>query len=257
LLLTSSDYAGLSIMDLSTGTSMQISGSRGAGYEPSFTTDGQAVIFREDTYRNLKRYSSLAMFSLKTGRKTIIEPESRDLGSPVVAGDKLHYRLENTVKGVATGTSASKSQAEEKWLILENMAPVLYVNKERRPLKPNGEGYYIWPSLSPDGSRILYNFNGICTYVCDNEGKIIAVPGRINAPRWLTDNIIIGMDDRDDGYRITSSEIVCYSIKSGTATRLTSTEDIHEIYPVPFPGGEKVIYQASDGRLFIMYLKIK
>jgi hypothetical protein len=65
------------------------------------------------------------------------------------------------------------------------------------------------------------------------------------------------MDDRDDGYRITGSEIVCFSLSSGKRISLTSTPERAEMYPVPLPDGKNVVFQTPEGEIFIMRLKVK
>ena len=71
------------------------------------------------------------------------------------------------------------------FVVIEEMMPVLYRGGERKPLRPNGEGYYIWVSLSPDRSMILYNFQGQNTFICDNEARCCMTWVVINAPKWL------------------------------------------------------------------------
>jgi hypothetical protein len=134
---------------------------------------------------------------------------------------------------------------------------VLYINGNRKLVTPNGEGNYIWVSLSPDKTRLLYNYNGRGTFICKLDGTILDDIGRLNAPRWLNDQIIIGMNDKDDGYRVLSSDIICYSIATKKKTNLTSTSDKIEMYPFPFPDGNRIVYQTLSGELYIMNLSKK
>ena len=63
-------------------------------------------------------------------------------------------RIENPV------AESLKSTGDELFVVIEEIMPVLYRGGERLPLKPSGEGYYIWVSLSPDGSMRLLQFPG-------------------------------------------------------------------------------------------------
>lgn len=65
------------------------------------------------------------------------------------------------------------------------------------------------------------------------------------------------MDDRDDGYRVISSDIIAFVPETGETINLTATDDTIEMYPVPFPDGKRVVYQTTRGELFIMNLIIK
>jgi hypothetical protein len=140
---------------------------------------------------------------------------------------------------------------------LEELTPVLFKNGEKRIIKPGGEGSYIWVSLSPDKTRILYYLVGEGTGICDLEGKKQASTGNLHAPKWLNNEIVIGMDDRDDGHRILSSEIVAWVYSDDRKITLTSTGNRNEMYPYPFAEGEKIACTSTDGEIFLMSIQVK
>jgi hypothetical protein len=150
-----------------------------------------------------------------------------------------------------------KGTGGETFLVIEEMIPVLYRGEERKPLMPNGEGFYIWASLSPDGSMILYNYQGRGTYICDTSGKVLHDVGRMNAPKWLGNTIVVGMDDKDDGHMITSSELVYYSLPDKKRMLLTETENRSEMYPFPFDGGNKIAFSTDKGEIWVMKIRVR
>ena len=95
------------------------------------------------------------------------------------------------------------------------------------------------------------------TYISDLDGKVLYSIGRLHAAKWLNNNIIIGMDDKDDGDVVTGSEIVSFSLASRERKVLTSSATRHEMYPFPFPDGKRLACQTPDGKIFIMKLRIK
>ena len=71
---------------------------------------------------------------------------------------------------------------------------------------------YLWASLSPDQSKILFTKAGEGTYTSDLQGNILVEFGNANAPRWSPDgNWIVYMNDKDNGYYYTASEIFVVS----------------------------------------------
>lgn len=63
-------------------------------------------------------------------------------------------------------------------------------------LAPNGQDdSYYWVSLSPDGTRILYSSAHHGTNICDLEGNIVSQLGRLNAPKWLDNTNVSGMQE--------------------------------------------------------------
>jgi Tol biopolymer transport system component len=257
ILVSTPGFRGLYSLDVRLKKVQKVTELPGAGFQPCFSPDGSKIYFRTDEYVSMKRYSSLSEFDVRTGTTEIIENKTREITTPVIAGNQLIYLVEGKQKGKVVGSANIKSIATNVYIILENLIPVLYINGIGKQITPNGEGNYIWVSLSPDKTRILYNFGGRGTFVSSLDGKIIADLGRFQAPQWLNDQIIVGMNDHDDGYRVLSSDIICYSLSTKQLTNLTSTSDNIEMYPMPFADGNRIVYQTIKGELFIMDLSIK
>jgi Tol biopolymer transport system component len=257
LLVTGDGYKGLSLLDYRRGRTRKISSDDGAGYEPAITADGKRIVFRSDTFTDNRKYSSLLSYDIESGDiKTIIANE-RGVLPAAISGDRIMVKSDKGSRIETAGSVMTKSSGGTFFITVEDLVPVLYSGGERKILKPNGDGYYIWVSLSPDRTKMLYNYQGINTYVCDLNGHVMYNAGRINAPKWLNDNIIIGMDDHDDGHRVLSSEIVYYSLKDKKRRYLTDTENRTEMYPMPFPGGRKIAFSTDNGEIYVAKLKIR
>ena len=256
LLVAGEGYKGLSILDTRSGKVSVISNDEGAGYEPAVTADGKKVLFRSDSYSDNRKYSSIQSYDIESGVSHLLVDKERDVLPPAVSDNAVLLKSEKDKRIETYGTSLTKGTGGEKFVVIEDMMPVLYRGDERKPLMPNGDGFYIWASLSPDRSLILYNYQGRNTYICDLEGKVLFDLGKINAPRWFNDQIIIGMDDQDDGYRITSSELVYYSLSKQRRKVLTSTPDRSEMFPFAF-GNKKIAFTTDNGEIYVMKIRIR
>ncbi len=257
LLVTAEGYKGLSLMDTRRGKIRQISSDPGAGYEPAITEDGKSVIYRSDIFAEQKKYTSLYKYDLVTGETSTLLDKERGVMPAAVSGNRILIKSENKSRVETSGSELLKSTGDDIFVVIEDLVPVLYAGGERRPLRPSGDGYYIWVSLSPDKSKIVYSFQGRNTFICNKEGRILYDAGKINAPKWLNDYIIIGMDDKDDGHRVVSSEIVYYSLPAEKRSYLTDTGNRTEMYPFPFSGGKKLAFCTDKGEIFIMKLRVR
>jgi Tol biopolymer transport system component len=257
ILVSGPNYKGIYITGRRGGRVTRISDAPGAGYEPRFSEDGRYIFFREDEFPDKKKVSSLIQYDMTTGNRKVVADRVPDLAAPEFSGNRMHYRSGGRMNTVNLDNVSLKGTGPDIFVISEELTPVVYINGEGKQVKPNGDGSYIWASLSPDRSRLLYYFAGKGTFVSDLDGKILFSPGKISAPRWLNDQIIIGMEDHDDGYRVTGSEIVCFSLSSGRSISLTSTPERAEMYPLPLPDGKNVVFQTPEGEIFIMRLKVK
>lgn len=257
ILVSSADFKGLRILDLKKKTISEIASDPGSGYEPVFSPDGRKIYFRSDEFRNYKKYSSMNEYDVSTGKTTIVEPSSRVLVAPSISGDILTYVVEGKRRTIVAETGEDVKGDNGTFLLLEDLVPVLYSGGKRKEVKPNGTGNYIWASLSPDRTKILYNYRGTCTFISDTAGNILQEIGRLNAPKWINDYLITGMNDEDDGTRVIRSDIMCYSMKTKKLYNLTRTEDIAEMYPYPFAGKTRIAYQSLTGELYLLYFRIK
>ncbi len=233
LLITRPNSNGLYLMDLKTSKTRMLSSSPGAGYEPAFSADNRYVTFRTKNYAGKKRESSMNRTDLATGTTVVLEKDDGNIARPVTQGN-----------------------LKDTFLLSGELTPMLSVNGEKRVLKPGGDGTYIWASLSPDKTRMLYYLAGQGTGICDLDGRILASTSNLSAPKWLTNGIVVGMDDRDDGHRIISSEIVAWIVAADKKINLTSTGKRHELYPHPFTDGRMIAFTTSNGELFLMKVKV-
>lgn len=255
LLVTGEGYKGLSLLDYSNGKMKKISSDNGAGYEPAVTGDATSVIFRSDYFSENRKYSSLSTYHIKTGKTITLIDREREVQPAVVSGNMVLIKTGKGSHIQQAGTTVTKSAGDDVFITIEDLFPVLYSEGQRNVLRPNGDGFYIWASLSPDRKKILYNYQGLNTYICDLSGSIMYNAGRINAPRWLNDNVVIGMDDKDDGQRVVSSEIVYYSLREGERRYLTATGSRSEMFPWPLAGGRKIAFTTDKGEIFVLKLR--
>ena len=63
-------------------------------------------------------------------------------------------------------------------------------------LAPNGDdASYFWASVSPDGKHLVYVTAKYGTFVCGINGENVRSMGRMNAPKWLDNNHVAGMQE--------------------------------------------------------------
>jgi hypothetical protein len=255
LLVAGEGYNGLFLLDTRKGRMTEISNEPGAGYEPAVTADGKKVFYRSDNFNDNMKASSVYAYDIPTGGKELLADRGRGVIPPAVAGNSVLLRSDSETRVEQRGATL-KSGSERIFVVTEEMMPVLYRGGERKALMPNGEGFYIWTSLSPDRTMILYNYQGRGSFICDTDGKILHDLGNINAPRWFNDRIVIGMDDKDDGHRITSSELVYYSLGGKRRVILTSTPDRSEMFPFAC-GNRKIAFCTDNGEIYLMKVRVR
>lgn len=224
ILLTASNYTGLRTFNLQTKKVKQLTSALGAGYNTVVSDDSKTVYYRKIDPNDDN--GSCADFYSKISRKFL---NSRPTSKPLifVYTDDLKIVVEN--KG------------------------------EKSILTPNGaDEYYIWAQLSPDKTKIVYTASTQGkTYICDLSGNIIAGLGKLNAPQWLNNNWVIGMDDKDNGYVVVNSVIVAVTADGKIRQNLTQPFGKIAMYPAASPTGDKIAFSTLDDELYIMNVVVR
>ena len=135
---------------------------------------------------------------------------------------------------------------------------VLYEDGNTVTLNLSEESRYLWASLSPDQSKILFTKAGEGTFISDLQGNILLELGNANAPHWSPDgNWIVYMDDKDNGYYYTASEIFVVSADGSKKYQITDTDHEIEMYPQWAPDMNGLIFHTITGIIKIAHLEVE
>ena len=249
LLLTSATNQGLTKLDLTSGQTQTLSNAPSAGHNVKISPDGKTVVFRESSFNDKHlRFSSLKSVNLATGASQVLVKPTRDLQG--------YDASSTTVAAVNKAKFSKKAIGTEKAqnlpvLSIDKGKLMVTVNGKTRNLSPNGNDFsYLWASLSPDGTQVLYYLAAHGTYVCNLDGSNVRKVGKMRAPVWYDNNTIVGMMDLDDGEFIYASTIVAANL-DGTTQTLTGDDTI-AMYPHAADG--KIAFSTPAGEAYIIHV---
>ena len=236
VLTTTQTSKGLRRIDLKTGEATQLTDLPGAGFEPKISSDGRHIVCRKVTFdERHMRQTALQMLDIEQGTQRQMRAPVRNLGA---------YSAEE---------KAETNKGTE--VFIEDMQLMVTIDGVTTNISPNGtdeDTRYIWPSLSPDGRRILYYVSGVGAYVCNLEGGDVQfIAHDCRAPQWYDNNIVIGMNDRDDGKLLQSSSIMAYSLDKGSAQELTDNQ-LMLMYPKCCAAKGIIVCSAASGEVFVV-----
>ena len=232
ILTTTQTYKGLKQINLETGQAKQLTDNRGAGFQPRISADGRSIVCRKVSFNEKHmRLTALDLLDLEQGTQKQLRAPAREIRE----GD---------------GTDRPE-------VFIEDMQLMVTINGVTKNLSPNGtddDTSYIWPSLSPNGKRILYYVSGEGAYVCNLEGKEVQyIAHDCRAPQWYDDETIIGMNDRDDGEILLSSSIIAYTL-DGKVQELTDGTKML-MYPQCCAQKGIIVCSAANGEIFVIRTK--
>ena len=249
-ILVTTDYnCGLTNVDLATGATQVITRAQGAGHDAHISSDGTTVVYREKSTKNRLQMTAVKSKNLETGAEQQLVKPTHDLQGVAIDG--------NTAVAIDKGKIAKKSIGEGKAQVT---APVLstrnfklYITRDGRTTEfmPAGDHRYIWASMSPDATKALFYCSGNGAWVCNVDGSNLVSLGKLQAPKWMTNDMVVGMKTTDNGEVYTSGEIVVADL-NGNEQVLTG-DDVVAMYPLPATG--KIVFSTPTGEAYIINLK--
>ncbi len=253
ILLTGAQLNGLAKYDLASKKVEVVSKALGAGYNPTISDDGDAVAFREDRFEKGLRSTDVKVKNFATGESRTLSKGVRNFNAVSIEGGTA-VTVTDGRQAKTTISNRRTSRDKQATVSIVNRQLVLSVDGKNTTLTPNGaDKSYLWPTLSPDKTRICYYVGGEGCYVCNLNGKIVARLGALRAAKWYDNNVVVGMHDTDDGYVITSSEIVAVTL-AGKRQVLTDSS-VKAMYPYASSEARKIVFGTDEGETYIINLK--
>ena len=253
ILLTGAQLNGLAKYDLASKKVEVLSKALGAGYNPAISDSGDAVAYREDRFENGLRSTDVTVKNFATGESKSLAKGVRNFNAVSIEGNTAVTVTDGRQVKTAIGNRRT-TRAKQATVSIVNRQLVLSVDGKNTILTPNGtDKSYLWPTLSPDKTKVCYYVGGDGCYVCNLNGKIVARLGALRAAKWYDNNVVVGMHDTDDGHVITSSEIVAATL-DGKRQVLTDPS-VKAMYPYTGAEARKIVFGTDEGETYIINLK--
>ena len=218
-------------MDLTTGNIATIDTDAAAGFAPIFNADGSKVFYRTATVVDGLLCHDVRCCDLTEDAAPVkLQSYSRKAPSNLNAvSDKNNYAF-----------------ADYRDIILCH-------NGVTAKISPLADAHsYLWASLSPDGTRLLFcePFEGIFIANADgSQPQRIAPKG--DFPAWLSDNMIAYVVTHDDGYVVLDSKICVFDIASAQTIDITDAETL--VGEAAAAAG-KIVYADLKGNMYLIHI---
>lgn len=250
------DFDGsLKLVDRTAGTVRTISRT-GSMMDLAFNSDGTAVVYREASTDGAGlRHVAVNTYNISSGTSRQIAAPARNLQAIAVEGNIATaitdgHATAAAVSGSRTGAPAAPTTAPVP--SIDRGRLYLTVNGQRTLFSPLGTSgmSYMWPSISPDGQRIVFFAAGYGTYTCRLDGSELQSLGWLYGPVWYDNNTIVAFDSEDDGEVTYSGQIIAARI-DGSARQTLTPPSVVAVLPDTAPG-RITFTTANTGELYIL-----
>lgn len=242
-----SAYAnGLNKIDLASGAVESIANGSNIS-RVAISPDGKTVAFAQTSYdKNHLSYKSLEVVNLDTKKtQTVVKP-TRNLAAGVSLTDAKVIGMKN---GRMAKKSVSKVAAEERPIVAIDRG---HLTVNGNVIDPQGKGSYLWPSLSPDGSKIVYWLVYRGCFVCDLDGSNARPMGGYRSAVWAGNDVIVGVESVEgDEMETLSSALVAVDINSGEKQVLTPSTVLAQSPSVDM-NATRVAFTDPEGKLYFI-----
>ncbi|MFI3240838.1 MAG: hypothetical protein R3Y22_09710 [Bacteroidales bacterium] len=247
VVFSTSNYEGLKLYDFKNDVVIKISDAERAGLYPKISEDGVVYYVTQKRVGALN-YRNLESYDLSSGVNSVIVEGERSVKAPqLIKG------------GVAVKSSKGMSQTAssvEPTIYVDGSTIVIAANGKERILSPiESEAGYVWASLSPDATKILFVAAGKGMFIIDLTGNILAEFAEYQAPVWYGNDYVVAQNATDDGHQFSSSQIVMLKGDGSYIKELTTPTSM-AMYPTASADANKVIYSTIDGKLYMMEISV-
>lgn len=250
VLFTQSDYEGLNVYDIADDVVTPLASDRLAGFSPAFSKDGKSVYFLSQTRENMLVYREMKRVNLDGTEMSTVMEKSRGMLHPVAVDGGVVTVSDNGRKLKAKSNGGTYAYSAGKKIVVVK-------NGIEKKIAPVPTKYtYIWESLSPDGTKILFYAGGKGAYICDLDGNLVAELGKYTSPAWCGNDYVVAVNATHDGHQYETSQIVLLKVDGSYKKELTAPVSM-SMHPTASASGDRITYNTIDGRLFLMELKIK
>ena len=259
LFFTSAGYKGIWYYDLSDSSLEQPTSQNGTGYNFVFSEDGSKIYYQlpASTVSNGEEKYSLVEQNIQSGRINVLLTSGEKFTQlKYLSGGNIFFiqNGEPDILNIASKQLEKPANHQTKIVFNETNGVKNYYKGEEKSLV-SSEDNIIWAEPNPINDKILYYAAGKGAVIADSSGASETL-GDFRAAKWSPEgNFILYMIDKDDGHRVTDSDIYIYSMKGEKSFKITDTKKIIEMNPVWSKDGNMIAFNTLDG--FIKIAKIK
>ena len=229
ILLTSGSNQGLHRYDMANQSLTTLTNAAGAGFNVQVSRDGKEIVYRETSFdRNHMRQNKIVRLNMYNERQNVVARNQRDM------------------KHMATSDNLTSVSISDRLIVLKR-------NGLTTTLAPNGSHLsYIWPSVSPDGTKLCYYVCGNGCWVSNIDGSNPQYIGHAcRAAQWYDNNTLVAMADKDNGHYVTESKIVAYTLDG--KTQVLTNNSISAMFP--YVAKNAIVFSTDEGETYMLNVK--
>ena len=245
LVYAPTDAHPLIMQDVATGATRVVSDEGLPGFDAVFDAKGNIVFMTMEQRKGRLIYRGVSRYDVKNGKiKQLLKPQHGAVH--IVKGTKGMALIgESKSKDLKKAGTVAWTQGDKLMISVDGKV------RELRPVQ--GTVGLLWASVSPDGTKVVFEAAAKGVYVCDLQGSHLTPLGMYLMPCWYNNEYLVAMSNVGN-IRLTGSNIHLLKADGSFAQALTDSE-IAAIQPMV--SGNKIVYTTKTGVVHVMTIAIQ
>lgn len=232
LLYSPTEGTSLTLRNVTTGAVKTVATTGYPGFDAIIGSDGKVYYVTQQSKKNGMLYRTGHCYDPTTGKDKVVLKAQHGRVQPIQATQGVVMNGERQVWRSAGQVGAyCYTRGDELYLVDE-----AGTTRSLQPVRDSNG--YLWASLSPDGTRVLFEAAARGVFVCDLNGEIVADLGEFLMPSWYNNDYIIAMSHAGNA-RTSGSRVWLLSVDGEVCKPISSRE---ERAVQPMTAGGKVVY---------------
>ena len=232
LLYSPTEATSLLLKNLTTGAVTTVSTTGYPGFDAILGPDNKVYYVTQQRKKNGLLYRTGRCYDPATGKDQVVLKAQHGRVQPLHAARGVVINGERQVYRSASRVGAYCYTRDDMLYLVDETGTTRAIQPVR---DSNG---YLWASMSPDGTRVLFEAASRGLFVCDLNGEIVADLGEFLMPCWYNNDYIIAMSNAGN-IRTSGSRIWLISV-DGEVCKPISGRDERAVQPMT--AGGKVVY---------------
>ncbi len=253
-------HTGLYVMNADGSAKKTLSALPHVGYMYEWSADSKDIACVAANFDSGLRMSAVMSVNVATAEVRQLSEYGRDVisaswryssnGVRRVVASSAQFR--NFEIGSIQTTGATKDFA--KFSVMTD-GDYLYVVDGKGEKTPIMEGLAMFPVLSPDRTKVVFNdATHVCVININGSGLRRLCEGF--GPNWVNDNQIVFELSEDDGHNYTASDLYMVNVDGSNLKAITTTNDMMEQNARISPDGKKIVFtNVVDGQVYVADFK--